>query len=126
MVKIDQARNLRTAAHSEALQGSAYEISVELERVLGHNLVAVIVGKDPRTVTRWVRKDTTPSTTDERKLRDTYQVYRLLSAVEGDHTIRAWFMGMNPQLDDEAPAEAIAEGNFKAVMSAARAFVTGG
>lgn len=37
--------------------------------------------------------------------------------------MRVWFMGMNSQLEDEAPAEVIAEGRTKDVMAAARAFV---
>ena len=31
---------------------------------------------------------------------------------------------MNPQLDDETPADVIAEGEFKAVLAAARSFVS--
>ncbi|MFT4220189.1 MAG: hypothetical protein QM611_06695 [Microbacterium sp.] len=63
---------------------------------------------------------------EERKLRNTFQVYGLLSSVEGDHTVRAWFMGMNPQLDDDSPAEALAAERFREVASAARAFAAGG
>jgi hypothetical protein len=33
---------------------------------------------------------------------------------------------MNPQLDDVSPAEAIANGDLREVMAAARAFVAGG
>jgi hypothetical protein len=36
------------------------------------------------------------------------------------------FMGMNPQLDDVSPAEALAEGRHRQVMAAARALVSGG
>jgi hypothetical protein len=46
--------------------------------------------------------------------------------LESDHTIRAWFMGTNPQLDDESPLEAVREGRNREVLAAARAFVTGG
>lgn len=40
--------------------------------------------------------------------------------------IRAWFVGMNPQLDDDSPAEAIHGGRLKEAMAAARAFAAGG
>lgn len=40
--------------------------------------------------------------------------------------IRAWFMGMNPQLGDESPIEALREGRVRDVMAAARAFVNAG
>jgi hypothetical protein len=33
---------------------------------------------------------------------------------------------MNPQLDDRAPAEAIAEGDLRETLAAARAFAAGG
>jgi hypothetical protein len=45
---------------------------------------------------------------------------------ESDHTIRAWFIGMNPQLDDESPIEAVLSGRHKEVLAAARAFLAGG
>jgi hypothetical protein len=35
-------------------------------------------------------------------------------------------MGMNPQLEDVSPAEALAEDRYREVMAAARAFVSGG
>ena len=116
----------RTTAHTSALQISAQDLSGELARVLGRQLVALIVGKAPRTIIRWVEGSSAPSQDDERVLRDAYQIYFMLSPIEGDHTIRAWFMGMNPQLEDEAPAEALAKGHARDVMAAARAFVNGG
>lgn len=39
---------------------------------------------------------------------------------------RAWFIGLNPQLDDVSPAEAIHDGRLKEAKAAARAFVAGG
>lgn len=38
---------------------------------------------------------------------------------------RAWMPGMNPQLDDDSPIEAMAEGRFKEAMAAARSFQRG-
>jgi hypothetical protein len=108
------------------VQLSAQDISSELARVLGRQLLGIIVDKGARTIQRWIAGENSPGAEEERRLRDAYQVYLTLAAAEGDHTIRAWFMGMNPQLDDEAPADAIAAGRAKDVMSAARAFVNGG
>ena len=45
---------------------------------------------------------------------------------DSSRVVKAWFIGLNPQLDDESPAEAIREGRLKEAMSAARAFVAGG
>jgi hypothetical protein len=46
-------------------------------------------------------------------LRDTSQVVELLAEVDADQVVRAWFIGMNPQLEDEAPAELIADGRHR-------------
>lgn len=116
----------RTTAHNDAVQVSLQDISSELARVLGRQLLGIIVDKGARTIQRWIAGENTPGAEEERKLRDAYQVYRTIAPVEGDHTIRAWFMGMNPQLDDDAPADALAASRAKDVMSAARAFVNGG
>jgi len=53
-------------------------------------------------------------------------VFQLLMSVESPHTVRAWFTGMNPQLDDLSPAEAVRGGQDRAALAAARAFVAGG
>lgn len=116
----------KSAAHSASVQIDIEDIAAQLQRVLGKHLLALVVGRDVRTVQRWVSGENNPGHVEERKLRNTFQVYGLLSAVEGDHTIRAWFMGMNPQLDDDSPAEAIAAERFRDVASAARAFISGG
>ena len=123
--QISTNRQARTSAHADALQINPQDLSERLARILGRHVLAVIVKKDVRTIQRWVAGGPV-SGSDEKRLRDAYQVYSLLSTVEGDHTIRAWFVGMNPQLEDEAPAEALGEGRARDVMAAARAFVNGG
>lgn len=45
---------------------------------------------------------------DER-LRRAIKIVQLLAQVEAQSTIRAWFAGMNPMLDDTAPAVRIAD-----------------
>ena len=122
---LDSRRHARTTAHLDAVQIGPEDLLERLARVLGRHVLAVIAGRDVRTVQRWLAGGLL-SAPDERRLRDAYQVYLLLAAVEGDHTIRAWFVGMNPQLDDEAPAEVLGEGQSRNVMAAARAFVNGG
>ena len=92
--------------------------------LLGAKLTAHMVPVDVSTISRWKSGKVNPPIGAERKLRGAYQVARLLLASDADHTVRAWFIGMNPQLDDESPADVIAEGNVKAVMAAARSFAT--
>lgn len=51
--------------------------------------------------------------------------YVLIQAVEGPHTARAWMIGMNPHLDDQAPLLAIQDGRGRDVLVAARAYLGG-
>jgi hypothetical protein len=39
--------------------------------------------------------------------------------------VRAWFLGLTPQLDDQSPAQSIREGNFCDVLVVAKAFLAG-
>lgn len=116
----------RTRAHSRATELSTEDIVSELLGVLGKHLLAHIVKKDVKSLARWASGEHHPKEREERILRNTYQIFATLDHVESSHTIRAWFMGMNPQLNDESPAEALAEERFRDVATAARAFVSGG
>lgn len=89
-------------------------------------MLAVLVKRTPRAVTRWAAGDTEPPAREEDLLRDAFQIAQVLGEVEPDEVIRAWFMGMNPQLGDESPIEALREGRIRDAMAAARAFVNAG
>jgi len=93
---------------------------------LGTTLTAYIAGVDKKTVLRSARAQSQPRTGVEQRLRAAFQVFQLLMSVESPHTVRAWFTGMNPQLDDLSPAEALSDGQDRAALAAARAFVAGG
>jgi hypothetical protein len=112
--------------HRTAVRASVAVIVSRLQDILGRDVVAIIVGKQPRQVARWASGNASPTARDQQLLRDTFQVVELLSEVEGPEVTRMWFIGMNPQLDDQAPAEAIAAGNVRDAMAAARAFVNAG
>jgi hypothetical protein len=120
-------REASTEAHRTTVESSVADIAAFLQDVLGQKLVAYLVGvQDPKTIGRWA-KGTLPQDSDsEARLRGAYQVFRLLMTQESPHTVRAWFVGLNPQLDDESPATAIGEGRMKDVMVAAKAFLAGG
>lgn len=103
------------------------EVTDYLIGALGPKLSAFLVGKDPQTVARWAKGTQRPPQEEvERRLRAAFDVALLLAAEDSRHVVRAWFIGMNPQLDDLSPAEAIAEGRLRETMAAARAFVAGG
>lgn len=114
-----------STAHRSAVTQSTQDIARFLLDNLGASLTAHIAGVDRRTISRWAQGS--PARADgEKNLRAAFQVFQLIQTVDAPHTVRAWFMGMNPQLEDISPAEALAEGLHREVMAAARAFVSGG
>ncbi|MET0886145.1 MAG: hypothetical protein ABWX92_06810 [Mycetocola sp.] len=119
-------RPVRRSAHGQAVVTPIPELVGRLRAVLGRDVVAVLAKRTPRAVTRWVTGETEPAAREEDLLRDAFQITQILSEVEPDEVIRAWFMGMNPQLGDESPVEALREGRVRDAMAAARAFVNAG
>ncbi|WP_166787712.1 hypothetical protein [Cryobacterium luteum] len=119
-------RPLGRSVHKASVELAPTAIVARLQEVLGRDVVAIITGKTPRQVSRWVAGEAKPPLQEQRLLRDTFQVVELLAEVDPDEVVRAWFIGMNPQLEDAAPAELIAEGRVRDVMAAARAFVNAG
>lgn len=59
----------------------------------------------------------------EQRLRAAPQVWQFVVSVESAETTRAWWMGMKEQFGGLSPAEAIAAGEQRAVMSVARDLV---
>lgn len=112
-------------AHRAAVETTTTDVVAYLEDTIGRGLTAHVAGVHAKTVDRW-RRGETPRTDAERRLRLTYQVLRLLVSEDSPHTVRAWLIGLNPQLGDVAPADAIREGKLQDVMIAAHAFRSGG
>jgi len=115
-----------TAVHDPAVDIKA--VIAFLAENLGHRLLALTVGVDHRTVGRWLTEPARSprSFETETRLRAAYQVFRTVEQVEASATVRAWFMGMNPQLNDKSPAEAIRDNESRSAMAAARAFISAG
>ena len=113
--------------HAQATRASISDAASLLQDLLSQRLVAFITGKDSKTVSRWVKGESTEIRDEEteRKLRTAYEIALLLLAHDSPQTVKAWFIGMNPELDDTSPAEALHEGDLKEVIAAARAFVVG-
>lgn len=122
------ARDLVEQAHREAVGSSLGDVANFLQEVLGRRLVAYVAGvKDPKTVSRWAKGEVGEARWEsERRLRVAYEISQLLVRFDSPRVVKAWFIGPNPQLDDESPAEAIREDRLKEAMGAARAFVAGG
>jgi hypothetical protein len=117
----------RVTAHEATIMTSTGEIAQTVSEVLTRDLTAYMVKvSDAGTINRWISEQAKPRTKYEQKLRLAYEIIQLLRATEhADETVRAWFLGLNPHLDDDPPAEAIREGRLKETLAAARAFIAG-
>ena len=114
-------------AHAITVRMHIDEIARFLQDNLGQRLTARLAGiSDPKQVGRWASGDTVPRPDAEERLRAALQVFQLIQDAESLYTARAWMIGMNPQLEDQAPAQCIADGRLRDVMVAARAYVDGG
>jgi hypothetical protein len=113
-------------AFDQSRRASVPEMAEHLQDLLGQKVTAAIAGlTDPRLVGRWARGEAAADAEVARRLRDAFRVARLLGQADTPDTVCAWFLGMNPMLDDQAPAELIARDPAR-VMQAARAFVVSG
>ncbi|MFD9379997.1 XRE family transcriptional regulator [Streptomyces sp. NPDC059999] len=114
-------------AHAITVRMHIDEIARFLQDNLGQRLTARLAGiSDPKQVGRWASGDSVPRHDAEERLRAALQVFQLIQDAESLYTARAWMIGMNPQLEDQAPAQCIADGRLRDVMVAARAYVDGG
>lgn len=106
---------------------SIADVAGYLQEVLGQKLVAHMAGvQDHKAVGQWAAGNRKPRPDSEQRLRAAYQIFHMLQEEESPHTVRAWFIGLNPQLDDRSPATLIADDNVRDVLVAAKAFLAGG
>lgn len=125
------AGNPMDAAYRAAMSEPFSEITKELQGLLSRRLTAVMAGvKNGKTVARWAAGETPDirgGDEKEMRLRTAYQIaHFLLSTSDSPLVVKAWFMGLNPQLEDVSPAEAIRENQLREAIEAARAFAAGG
>jgi hypothetical protein len=114
-------------AHRQTVESSPSDMARFLQDALGQKLVAYLANvSGPRTVAHWVAGDRKPGTEAEERLRVAFYIFRLLGKVESSYVVRSWFAGLNPALDDTAPATAIRDGKMREAIAAAKAFVSDG
>lgn len=119
-----------TTAEARALRDTTEQSIAGIARFLqdtfSQRVVAFIAGiEDPKQVGKWCREQNAPRFDSEMRLRTAYQIFKFIENAENLHTARAWMIGMNPQLDDDSPLEAVAGERYKDVMTAARAYLQG-
>lgn len=131
---------MSNALHSARPDLEAYEhaarmdfprLVAELSELLGARLVAYIAGVgEIRAVRQWSDGKRQPRPPIPERLRLALQVAWLIARHDDAAVAQAWFQGLNPQLDDRSAARLLREGDLDEVgpqiLSAARAFVSGG
>lgn len=119
------------AAHNRVVRASFPEVAGELRAILGAKLCAYLGSvKETRAVHEWADGAREPSVETQRRLRLALQVAIAIADADGPEVTRAWFQGLNPQLEDRSPARLLREGEIDevgpAVIAAERAFLVGG
>ena len=118
-------------AYHESVSLETAEIVARLRDILGATLVAYLGEvKETRAVAQWAAGDRSPSNAVVTRLRTAYQAAAMLREKDTAAVVQAWFQGLNPQLDDVAPAPALREQDLATigpvVIAAARAFAAEG
>lgn len=116
-------------AYRKAMIAPVGEVAAVLQAVLSRRLTAFVAGVDDgKTVTRWASGEVAEirDYETEQRLRTAYEIVQLLLDHESAQTVKAWFIGLNPQLGDTSPAEALREGRLKESVAAACTFAVGG
>src|SRR5215211_4401460 len=91
------------AAHIRAVRSSFPEVVSALREILGLKLCAYLGSvKETRAVNEWAEGVRQPSEVVQRRLRLAFQVAQAISDADGPDVARAWFQGLNPQLDDRS------------------------
>jgi hypothetical protein len=124
---VADTRDASSDAHRRAIEASTAEMAAFLQDALGQKLVAYTVGAaTPKSISRWASGEQSPRPDKEQRLRNAFQVFHLLTAGASREMARAWFIGSNPHLEDQTPADAIRAGGVREVMNAARVFAERG
>jgi hypothetical protein len=118
-------------AYEVSVRTDIADLVVKLRELLGAKLVAYIGSvNETRAVRQWADGDRVPSADVIRRLRLAYHVAGMLAERDQPRVIQAWFQGMNPLLEDAAPARLLREGadddSGRQVLAAARAFAAVG
>ncbi len=112
-------------AHRQAMEVPVSELARSLQDLLTRQLTTQVAGvKDGKTITRWVNGEITEirNFEVEQRLRTAYEIAQILLVSEDPATVKTWFIGLNPLLEDVSPVEALGAGQLKETIIAAKAF----
>lgn len=115
-------------AHRRAMTTPPPEMAGWMQDVFGRGVTALVSGvNDAVTVSRWAA-GTRPPPEHLTRLRTAFHIATLIAIVDSPQTARAWFMGMNPELDQHSAVIILADEPERAseVMGAALYFLAHG
>lgn len=103
-------------------------IASEVQEVLGQRQVAFAIGiKASKEVGRWAAQQARPREDTSARLRTLFRLLVVLQHnAQEPEEIRAWMLGANPGLDEQAPITAFREGRCGDVLRAAESFALQG
>jgi hypothetical protein len=121
-------RSVVAQTHKQALVASPRDAARVVLDILGGALAAYVLGvKDRKTIQRWAAGTVHGIRPEhEATLRGVHEIIVLPLRFEAPATVRSWFLGMAPELDDVSPARAVHDGRLPEAMNAARAFIAPG
>ncbi len=126
----DEIRRARARAHRNAVAKFSKNVE-QLVTLVGAPLVAYLADvAETRSVKQWIVGEHAPNPRVQSKLQLALMIATFLHEQGEDGAIEAWFQGLNPALDDHAPAELLREATAddftkigRQVLAAAREFV---
>lgn len=102
-------------------QLTTQEMTERLVELIGSTLVAEACGVHRSTISKWADGHKL-SIKNEKRLRTLDLVTQTILQNNSEYTLTAWLIGMNTDLDDLTPVEALAEDRNREVYSAALSF----
>ena len=106
-----------------ALAERLERVSTEVD--LDHADIARVLETNPRTVARWLSKQSTPRRESRERLLELLAVLERLSGTLNPQAAHDWLFSPNPSLDHYKPVDLLREGGFRRVLSAIDALAEG-
>lgn len=107
------------AVHLDIVDTDLSETVAYLCQRFGQVLTAAIAGvEDARLIDAWTHGKPVEPPDSRRSLLAAGRVAKLLDESFSEQSVQAWFMGMNPDLDDRSPVEVLREDPDRVVQAA--------